>query len=384
MLNDTPLRKLDQERRPVAAFSFSKKSFTGLSKLGFLGLLFAILLIIVIAAVGKGAVKIAPNQVISIIFDEVGLTSFFNKFGLSWDIPYEKRQQSVLMVIRLPRVVLGVMIGSTLAISGASIQGLFRNPLADPGLIGISSGAALGAALMIVWGDTTLKAFHTALGTRALPVAAFVGGVITTLIIYRLSTVGGRTSILTMLLAGIAINALMGAGIGMMTYVATEEELRDITFWSLGSLGRANWETVRVLLPFMLLTLLPMPFLARSLNAFLLGEAEASHLGINVERIKLFVVVLVAMSVGAGVAVAGIIGFIGLVVPHVIRLIIGPDHRYLLPASALLGASLLVGADLIARTVAVPRDVPIGIVTALAGCPFFLYLLLRDRGRIAF
>ncbi|HVU14062.1 MAG TPA: iron ABC transporter permease [Phototrophicaceae bacterium] len=340
-----------------------------------LPLLALLLIAVVLLAVGIGAVAINPEQVVAILLKQVGIATA---------IPFETRQESVLMVIRLPRVVMGVLIGATLAVSGAAIQGLFRNPLADPGLIGISSGAALAAALMIVLGTTVLSSVTALLGSFALPLAAFIGGFAATLLIYRLATLGGRTSVPTMLLAGIAINALCGAVIGMMTYVASDDQLRDITFWSLGSLGRANWSLIAALLPFTLLTLLPLPLLARSLNAMLLGETEAGHLGVNVERVKLAVIVLVALGVGADVAVAGVIGFLGLVVPHLIRLVLGPDHRLLLPASALLGASLLVGADLLARTVAVPAEVPIGIVTALVGGPFFLWLLLRDRRRTGF
>lgn len=335
-----------------------------------LPLLALLLVIVILLAVGIGAVTIYPDQVVSILLKQIGIETA---------IPFEARQESVLMVIRLPRVVMGLLIGTSLAISGASIQGLFRNPLADPGLIGISSGAALAAALMIVLGTTVLSGVTALLGNLALPTAAFVGGVIATLIIYRLATLGGRTSVPTMLLAGIAINALCGAAIGLLTFIATDDQLRDITFWSLGSLGRASWGVIASLLPFTLLTLLPLPFLARSLNAMLLGEAEAGHLGVSVERVKVAVILLVALSVGAGVAAAGVIGFVGLVVPHLIRLTLGPDHRLLLPASALLGASILVGADLLARTVAVPAEVPIGIVTALVGGPFFLWLLMRDR-----
>lgn len=333
-------------------------------------LLVIALIIVILLAVGIGAVAISPVQVISILLAEL---------GINIGVEFEARQEAVLMVIRLPRVVMGILIGASLAVSGAAIQGLFRNPLADPGLIGISSGAALAAALMIVLGSTVLSGVVALLGDLALPIAAFTGGVLTTLIIYQLSSVNGQTRVATMLLAGIAVNAIAGAGIGMMVFIANDDQLRDITFWSLGSLGRASWDTVLAMLPFLLLALIPLPFLARSLNALLLGEAEAGHLGINVERVKTVVIIMVALAVGAGVAVTGIIGFVGLVVPHLMRLFAGPDHRVVLPGSALLGASLLVGADLLARTVAIPAEIPIGIVTALVGGPFFLYLLLRDR-----
>ncbi|MEM9954495.1 MAG: iron ABC transporter permease [Chloroflexota bacterium] len=333
-------------------------------------LLVIALIIVILLAVGIGAVAISPVQVIAILLSEL---------GVNIGVEFEARQEAVLMVIRLPRVVMGILIGASLAVSGAAIQGLFRNPLADPGLIGISSGAALAAALMIVLGSTVLSGVVAIFGDLALPIAAFIGGVLTTLIIYRLSSVNGQTRVATMLLAGIAVNAIAGAGIGMMVFIANDDQLRDITFWSLGSLGRASWDTVLAMLPFLLLALIPLPFLARSLNALLLGEAEAGHLGINVERVKTVVIIMVALAVGAGVAVTGIIGFVGLVVPHLMRLFAGPDHRVVLPGSALLGASLLVGADLLARTIAIPAEIPIGIVTALVGGPFFLYLLLRDR-----
>lgn len=338
-----------------------------------LPLLTGLLIIVGLLAVGIGAVCINPEQVVAILLKQIGIET---------GILVETRQESVLMVIRLPRVVAGLLIGAALAVSGAAIQGLFRNPLADPGLIGISSGSALAAAGMIVLGSGVLRGVVAVLGNLTLPLAAFGGGFLTTLLIYRLATLGGRTSVPTMLLAGIAINALSGAAIGLLTFIATDDQLRDLTFWSLGSLGRANWDMLAVILPLLLIALLALPLLARALNAFLLGEAEAGHLGVDVERVKTLVVLLVALSVGAGVAVAGIIGFVGLVVPHLIRLIWGPDHRLLLPASALLGASLLVGADLLARTIAVPAEVPLGIVTALVGGPFFLWLLLTDRRKL--
>lgn len=337
-----------------------------------LGGLTMLLFAVVTFSVTVGAVAIAPNQVAAILLNEMGIDT---------GIEFEQRQRSVLMVIRLPRVVLGVLIGAAMASAGAAIQGMFRNPLADPGLIGISGGAAFAAATMIVLGNTILSGVTAVIGPFALPLAAFVGGVMTTVIIYRLATVGGRTNIATMLLAGIAINALAGAGIGILVSVASTEQVRDITFWNLGSLATANWEMIRTVAPFVVITLLPLPLLARPLNALLLGETEAQHLGFNVERIKQAVVLLVALAVGASVAVAGTIGFVGLVVPHLLRLMAGPDHRYVLPGSALLGASLLVAADVLARTVAAPAEVSIGIVTALIGAPFFLWLLLRDRNR---
>lgn len=330
-----------------------------------------VLVLVVLASVGIGAVAIAPADTARIIARALGA-----------DVPVDARQSSVLLAIRLPRTLLGLLIGAGLATAGVLMQGLFRNPLADPGLIGISSGAALAAVTVIVLGATWLNGLAQALGIFTLPVAAFGGGLLATFLIYRLSNWGGRTSVATLLLAGIALNALAGAGTGLLTFLATDEQLRSITFWSLGSLGGATWRSVAAAAPLLLLALLLAPRLAQPLNLLLLGEAEARHLGVQLERTKRLVVALVALSVGAAVAVAGIIGFIGLVVPHLLRLAIGPDHRTLLPGAALLGAALLLGADLLARTIVVPAELPIGIVTALLGAPFFLWLLLRDRARL--
>jgi iron complex transport system permease protein len=204
---------------------------------------------------------------------------------------------------------------------------------------------------------------------------------VATLVVYRLATVEGRTMVITMLLAGISINAIIGSGTGLLTFLATDAQLRSITFWSLGSLGAATWRSLAAAAPLVVLSLVLIPRLARPLNAFLLGESEAGHLGVNVEGTKRTIIVLTALGVGASVSAAGVIGFVGLVVPHLLRLVIGPDHRNLLPCSALLGASLLLAADLVSRTLVAPAELPIGIVTAMLGAPFFLWLLLRNRSR---
>jgi iron complex transport system permease protein len=328
------------------------------------------LVVVFVLSLGIGQYPIAPDEVVAILF---------SKIGIHLNIDFTVQQADVLTIVRMPRVIMGLFIGAALAVSGAAIQGLFRNPLADPGLIGISAGASFAVAAMIVLGNSALIGIQDLLGNLTLPIAAFTGGLVTTLVIYRLATFGGRTNVATMLLAGIAINALAGAGIGMLISLSNDDQLRDITFWNLGNLNRTTWDSVRVSLPFLIFALIAMPLLARPLNAFLLGESEAGHLGVNVERTKQAVVVLSALAVGAGVAVAGVVNFIGLVVPHLLRLSVGPDHRYVLPGSALLGGVLLVIADLIARTL--PYEVPLGIITALVGGPFFLWLLLRDRTR---
>lgn len=339
--------------------------------------LLVLLLVALLAGMGIGAVSITPAQLLAIVLDRMDIAHHLAA-------TYGQRETAVFFTIRLPRVILGVLVGAGLGMSGAAIQGMFRNPLAAPGLIGISSGAALAAVTVIVLGATALQGLSQLFGFYTLPLAAFLGGVLTTFLIYQLSIVNSRTQVHTMLLAGIAINALAGAAIGFMTFIATDEQLRSITFWNLGSLGGATWRSVSMSAPLILLPLFTLPLLSRSLNALLLGEAEAGHLGINVETTKRLIVLLVALSVGGAVSVTGTIGFVGLIVPHLLRLLVGPDHRLVLPGSALLGALLLLVADLLARTVAVPAELPIGILTAVLGGPFFLWLLLKQRNHMTF
>ncbi|MCY6379676.1 FecCD family ABC transporter permease [Hoeflea prorocentri] len=305
----------------------------------------------------------------------------------SWIAPFlgiepelSQRDHIIINDIRLPRAAMGILVGAGLAVCGAVMQGLFRNPLADPGIVGVSSGAALGAVSMIVLGPTILAPLATLAGIYALPLAAFVGGLLTTLLLYRVSTRHGMTSVATMLLAGIALAALAGAATGILIFLADDQQLRDLTFWSLGSLAGANWTKVFAAGPIILVILVVSPLLASGLNAMTLGEAAARHMGLSVQRFKVMAIIFVAAATGAAVAVSGIIGFVGIVVPHLLRLLIGPDHRFLLPASALLGASMLLAADAAARTIVAPAELPIGIITALVGSPFFLWILLNRRG----
>jgi iron complex transport system permease protein len=290
------------------------------------------------------------------------------------------RDRVVLLDIRLPRLLMGILVGASLAVAGALMQGLFRNPLADPGIVGVSMGAGLGAILAILLGGLLPAALLGALGYYLVPAAAFRGGWGTTLLLYRVATRKGQTSVATMLLAGIALGALAGALSGILVYYADDTQLRDLTFWGMGSLAGANWTKVMTAAPLILLSLAAAPFLARGLNALALGEAAAGHLGFNIQRVKRLAIMTVALSTGAAVAMTGGIGFVGIVVPHLLRVSIGPDNRYLLPNAALLGASLLVGADMISRVVIAPAELPIGIVTAVLGAPVFLWILLRRRG----
>lgn len=287
--------------------------------------------------------------------------------------------QMVLQDVRLPRLILGLLAGAVLAVSGALLQGLFRNPLADPGLIGVSAGAGLAAVAVIVLGSTVLSGWTAFTGRWALPLAAFMGGSLVTFLAWRIAHRQGQTSVATLLLAGIAINAIAGAGTGLLTFMADDAQLRSLTFWSMGSLAQATWSDIAVAGPWMLLALVLAPLLARPLDAFLLGEPVAGHLGYSVDWVKRAAILLAALGVGAAVAVTGLIGFVGLVVPHVMRQLFGAGHRMLLPASALAGGVLLVAADAAARVVVAPAELPIGLVMALVGGPFFLGLLLRNR-----
>lgn len=283
----------------------------------------------------------------------------------------------VVLMLRLPRVLMASLVGAALACSGATMQGLFRNPLVEPGLIGISAGSALGAIGMIVLGSGLLATAPGVLGSFGIAFAAFAGGLLATVLVYLFGR--RRPGVATLLLAGVAINAIAMAGVGLLTYLANEHQLRDLSFWTLGSLGGTDWIRLAAVAPLMLLPILLLPRDARALNALLLGEREASLLGFQPERLRRRLIALVALATSAAVAMCGVIGFVGLLVPHVLRMAWGPDHRLLLPASALAGATLLIGADAVARVVVAPAELPIGVITALLGGPFFLWLLLRLR-----
>ncbi len=286
----------------------------------------------------------------------------------------------ILWDIRLPRLAMGILVGAALAVSGAVMQGLFRNPLADPGIVGVSAGAGLGAISAIVLGGFLPATVLAWVGNGLITVAAFLGGWASVLILYRVSTRQGQTSVATMLLAGIALAALAGALSGVMVYMADDQQLRDLTFWGMGSLAGATWSKAITAAPIILLSVFCAQFLARALNGLAMGEAVAHHMGIPVQRSKNIAVLTVAGATGAAVAVSGGIGFVGIVVPHLLRLGTGPDHHRLLINSALLGASLLLGADMISRVIVAPAELPIGIVTAIIGAPVFFWILLRRHG----
>ncbi|MEZ5425958.1 MAG: iron ABC transporter permease [Pyrinomonadaceae bacterium] len=355
--------KIQEWRGLFPGWIFSQKTLV----FGGLGLFLGAMILI---GIGNGPVEISPGQILAIVA---------RKLDISIPVEYARQQESVLWAIRLPRVLLGILVGAGLALAGTLLQGLFRNPLAEPSLLGISSGAALFAVGMIVLGDFITFAAFPDLRLFALPLAAFVGGMTTIFLVYRIGKRRGCVDTSTILLAGIAVNALAGAGIGFLTFLADDTQLRNIAFWSLGSLGNAAWQNLAVAGPLMILPLFGLKNLSRRMNVLLLGDSEAAHLGIEVNRLKRRIIIIVALTVGAGVSVTGIIGFVGLLVPHLLRLTVGADHRILLPASALLGAGLLLGADWLSRTIVAPAELPIGVVTAFIGAPFFLWLLLRKN-----
>ena len=288
---------------------------------------------------------------------------------------------TILFDIRLPRILLAIFVGAVLASTGAVMQGLFRNPLADPSLIGVSSGASVGASLMIVTAGGFIQG-SALVGLSLVSIGAFVGGFTATLLVYRLATSGMGTSVTTMLLAGIAIGALAGALNSLLSYFSDNDMLRQISLWQMGNLSGASWLKVSIMGVVAILLMGLFPRDSRALNALLLGESEARHLGINVQRVKRRLIVLTALGVGVSVAVAGLVGFVGLIMPHIIRLMIGPDHRWLIPPSGLAGAILLVVADSLARVVVIPAELPTGILTAILGAPFFVALLLQQRKEV--
>ncbi len=302
--------------------------------------------------------------------------------GLLATLQADRSSQAAIIVgqIRLPRALLAALVGAILAISGAAMQGLFRNPLADPSLIGVTAGASLGASFAIVSIGGIGGPLSGLSGITLVSIGAFVGGLVAVIVVYRLATSSAGTSVATMLLAGIAISALAGAVGSLLEFHADNETLRRISLWRMGGLDGANYERLLTATLAGLLVFTTLPRFATALNALLLGESEARYLGIDIDRIKMALVVIVAIGVGISVALAGTIAFVGLVIPHIMRMLIGPDHRQLLPASALAGAVLLLVADTVARVVLAPAELPVGIVTALLGVPFFVSLL-RRRGQ---
>lgn len=305
-----------------------------------------------------------------------GLGAYYVKPWLIPKILWEKSDgYEILIHIRFPRVALALLVGASLAISGVAMQGLFRNPLASPDIIGVSGGASLGAASWIV----LFSSYYTF--NYGLPISAFIGGVIVVIIITKLGKVSNLSGVSALVLSGLAINAIVGSILGLITYYSDEEELRTLVFWSMGGLGGVNWKTISTTLPLFLIGFLILLPLGKSLNALSLGESEAFHLGYNVKTCQRKIIIGSTLLVGASVSLSGGIGFIGLIIPHLLRTWIGADHRWLLLSSAISGGILLLIADLLSRTIAIPAEIPVGILTSLMGGPFFLWILIKQKNR---
>jgi len=326
----------------------------------------AALVLTCVVSLGSGQYALTPTEVIGVLLREAGIPT-------AW-APAAETAAGVVMDIRLPRIVLGVLVGAALAVSGVLMQAIFGNPLADAGVVGVSSGAAVGAAASLTFGLTVFGLWTT-------PALAFAGGLAAVFAVYGISRSGGRTEVVTLLLTGIAINAICGAALALLTFLGTTSTREQIVFWQLGSLNGALWQNIAVVAPLVAVGIAVAVVVARRLDLFALGERTARHLGVRVELLRVVVIITVALLVTAAVAFAGIIGFVGLVVPHLLRMTIGPAHLPLVVTSALGGALLIAVADLIARTAVPLADMPIGMITSLVGGPFFLWLLVRTRRR---
>ncbi|WP_338683191.1 iron ABC transporter permease [Streptomyces acidiscabies] len=322
------------------------------------------LVVLVPVAAGVGAYPIPVGDVLGSVGHRVGL----------WGGELDRVAESVLWNVRFPRIVLALLVGASLGCAGALMQGVFGNPLAEPGVIGVSSGAAVGAVAAIAMGMGFL-------GSWTVPAFAFVGGLGTALLVYALSRSEGKAEVVTLILTGIAVNAFGGALIGLFLFFADTAAVNQIVFWQLGSLSQATWPKVLAVLPCTVVGLALAPLYSRRLDLLSLGERSARHLGVDVERLRVVLILVIALLTAAAVSVSGIIGFVGLVIPHLLRMAAGPGHRFLVPASALLGAFILLAADLAARTVAAPAELPLGVLTGLLGSPFFFWLLRRTRKR---
>jgi iron complex transport system permease protein len=324
----------------------------------------AALLVLAVVAAGTGQLHVPPAEVLGSVLHRLGLDV--------GPLPAHAHGEAALWTVRFPRVAMAVLVGAALATGGAVMQGVFGNPLAEPGVVGVSSGAAVGACLVIVTGWTFAGSWTVAL-------LAFAGGLVATLVVYATAREAGRTEVVTLVLTGVAVNAVGGAAVAFLTFLGDTQAREQIVFWQLGSLNGTRWAYVAVVAPLVVAGLVAAVVLARRLDLLALGERPARHLGVDVERLRLVVVVVVAVLTAAAVAFCGVIAFVGLVVPHVVRMVVGPGHRVLVPASALGGATLLLGADLVARTAVPYADLPIGMLTALVGGPFFFWLIRRTR-----
>lgn len=331
---------------------------------------FFLLLAVMIFSAATGALDLSFGEIGSYLADRLGIYHDPAIIPLRENIFYE---------IRLPRVILCALVGGALSVSGALMQALFRNPIVEPGLIGTSSGAALGAALVFVLGKEFGLVANSFVGSLILPFFAFVGGLAATMTVYRLSAAQGKVAVATMLLAGIAVNAVAAGGTGFLSYIARDPQARSITFWNLGTFSGADWKGVAIVAAVLVPSVVVALRYSKGLNALLLGESEAEYLGIDTEKLKIRIILLNTLVVAAATSMVGVIGFVGLIVPHLLRLMKSSDNRFLIIGSLLFGAVMMTAADMVTRVVIAPAELPIGIVTAVVGAPVFLWILIRGR-----
>jgi iron complex transport system permease protein len=345
-----------------------------ISRLKFSTIYLALVVVLIIStmlSIHAGAVDVSYREIV---------LSFAKALGFHPSAKLDPVQEGLFMQIRLPRIILCMIVGAGLSVSGALMQALFRNPIVEPGLIGTSSGAAFGAALVFVVGKTFVSQFSPFLGTLILPLSAFVFGLAATLLVYKLSSSFGKVSVATMILVGIAVNAIAAGGTGFLSYMARDPQARSITFWSLGTFSGADWPSVYLVFTATLISILAALRYSKGLNALLLGEEEAGYLGVDTEKLKIRIILVNTLMVAVGTSVVGVIGFVGLIVPHLLRMVKSSDNRFLIIGSALLGAILMNAADMVSRVLLAPAELPIGIVTAIVGAPVFLIILKRQSG----
>ena len=335
-----------------------------------IGVLFLVLLLALLLAASLGTVSIPAVDIASIALKRA--------FGISTGARWSDTQEVIVWQLRLPRVLGAALVGAALATAGVLFQGLLRNPIADPYLLGTSGGAALAATIALL-----LPVSVGILGFTLVPVAAFVGALASVMIVYQIARVGARTPITTLLLAGFAISSMM-ASVMSFLMLMNQNTLQRVVLWTMGGISASGWDALRVVTPLILLGFVAAFAVTNDLNAFLLGEEQAAALGVAVERQKFVVMTIGALLTGTAVAISGLVGFVGLIVPHIVRLVLGPDHRLLLPASFLSGGIFLVLADLLARMVLAPSEIPLGVVTAIIGAPFFIYLLRQTKREYTF
>tara|TARA_Y100000590_G_scaffold414872_1_gene512121 strand:+ start:119 stop:1198 length:1080 start_codon:yes stop_codon:yes gene_type:complete len=352
----------------------NKMNFT---KLFFASSIFILIFLIVLSFI-IGPMNISLKQIVHILVNKI----FFNLNDNS--IIYNQIHETVIFNIRLPRIFLALFVGIALGTSGAVLQGLFRNFLVDPGFIGVSSGGAVGAMVAIIFVNIISYYIPFLSIVYILPLFAMVGSFFATVLIYKISKIDNHTNIMVMLLSGIAVNALAGSIIGLFVSMSSDAELRSFTFWTLGGLDNADWNVVFITAIFVIFPLIIIYSMKKQLDIFMLGDAEAVHLGIDIEKLKKKIILFSSIIVGISVSFCGMIGFVGLVTPHLVRLFIGPKHSNLLPGSALLGAILLIGSDLISKTIIAPAQLPIGVVTSAIGAPFFVWLIISQKRRFSY